>query len=85
MNVNELAPLDHGFARAALILHAEFQKDSTRCWITFKVAGENAVQLDIFESVPHDLTGGFGGVSVAPEGNANPVTEFGPLMLYLRM
>src|SRR6185436_14268666 len=57
----------------------------SRSGIVFEMFGENAVQLDFLKPVFHHGPGRFCGVSLAPVGNPNPVTQLCALVFRIGM
>src|SRR5579863_379255 len=85
LEVEKLAPLENRPPRATLMLHADLAEDVSGGLVAFEVRGENAVEIELLESITDDGAGGLGGIAMAPVGDAKPVAEFSSLVLHVGM
>lgn len=79
--VQERAPFVLVLAQGAFVAHAEFGENPGGGGIVGHAGGGDAVQLQGFESVANHGLGSLGGIAVSPVGNADPVAEFGMVVL----
>src|SRR5271165_278288 len=81
LRIHELIPLAQVFALATFVTHAELDKNPSRSGVVLEMRREDAVQLQVFKSVAQHLASCFGRVALSPIRHAQPVAEFGVLVL----
>src|SRR5258708_36975032 len=83
LQINKFAPFENSLPRTTLVLHANLAKNVSRSFVALEVSGEDAVEIELLESVADNGARRLRSVAVAPERNANPIAEFGALMLHV--
>src|ERR1700687_4515074 len=85
LQIHKFSPLENGPPGRTLVLHSDFAKDISGGLVALEVSREDAVKIEVFESMPDNHPRRLCGITVAPEGNADPIAELGAVMLHVRV